>query len=182
MSRGCTAASGRHRLDMIGVVWGWGVWKTFLWEKVGESGVNSYFYIIFIAGSVFMGHLIGEFDCKLDTKGRMVLPAALKRQMPDAERDGLVVNRGFEKHLVIYSRNELDKITAKLAKLNTSGGSNREFIRDATRVAMGLALDWAGRVLLPEALAEYGPIETDIVVSWHFNKIEVWSKNGHDKL
>ena len=77
------------------------MWKTFLWEKVGESGVNSYFYIIFIARSVSMGHLIGEFDCKLDTKGRMVFPAALKRQMPDAERSGLVVNRGFERHLVI---------------------------------------------------------------------------------
>lgn len=46
-----------------------------------------------------MGFLIGEYECKMDTKGRMVVPAALKRQLPDVEREGLVVNRGFEKKL-----------------------------------------------------------------------------------
>src|SRR5690606_41615172 len=118
------------------------------------SGVNAYFYIVFIARSVFMGHLIGEFDCKLDTKGRMVLPAALKRQMPDAERAGLVVNRGFEKHLVIYSRSEWDKITEKLAKLNTYKARNLKIIRDFTRCATEVPLDSAGRVLLSTSLLE----------------------------
>ncbi|GGG85309.1 transcriptional regulator MraZ [Parapedobacter pyrenivorans] len=158
------------------------MWKTFLWGKVGESGVNSYFYIRFIAESVYMGHLIGEFDCKLDTKGRMVWPAALKRQMPDVERSGLIVNRGFEKHLVIYPRNEWDRITRKLAKLNTYKARNRKFIRDFTRGATELALDSAGRVLLPKSLLEYGRIETEIVLSCQFNKIEVWSKEAYNEL
>ena len=167
---------------MVGEKDGFVMWKTFLWEKVGESGVNSYFYIIFIARTVSMGHLIGEFDCKLDTKGRMVLPAALKRQMPDAERSGLVINRGFERHLVIYSRGEWDKITAKLAKLNTYKARNRKFIRDFTRGATELSLDSAGRVLLPKSLLEYGQIETEVVLSCQFNKIEVWSKEAYHKL
>ncbi|WP_257668649.1 division/cell wall cluster transcriptional repressor MraZ [Parapedobacter tibetensis] len=129
-----------------------------------------------------MGHLIGEFDCKLDTKGRMVLPAALKRQMPDVERVGLVVNRGFEKHLVIYLRDEWDKITGKLAKLNTYKAVNRKFIRDFTRGATELTLDSAGRVLLPKSLLEYAAIGADIVLSCQFNKIEVWSKEAYNKL
>jgi len=129
-----------------------------------------------------MGHLIGEFDCKLDTKGRMVLPAALKRQMPEVEQYGLVINRGFEKHLVIYPRGEWDKITNKLAKLNQYVARNRKFIRDFTRGATELALDSAGRVLLPKSLLEYGGIETEIVLSCQFNKIEVWSKDAYNKL
>jgi len=129
-----------------------------------------------------MGHLIGEFDCKLDTKGRMVLPAALKRQMPEVERDGLVVNRGFEKHLVLYPRSEWDKITRKLAKLNTYKAQNRKFIRAFTRGATELVLDAAGRVLLPKSLLEYGGIETEVVLSCQFDKIEVWSKETYNKL
>src|SRR5690606_35328301 len=149
------------------------MWKTFLWEKVGESGEKSYFYIIIIGLSGFMNHLIGEFDCKLDTKGRMVLPASLKGQMPDVERSGLVINRGFEKHLVIYSRSEWDKITDKLAKLNTYKARNRKFIRDFTRGATELSLDSAGRVLLPKSLLEYGQIEAVFVLLCLFFKFEV---------
>ena len=61
-----------------------------------------------------MIYLIGEYECKLDTKGRMVVPAALKRQLPDVEREGLVVNRGFDGNLVIYTRNEWNKILKQL--------------------------------------------------------------------
>ena len=158
------------------------MWKTFLWGKVGESGVNSYFYFIITRLSGFMNHLIGEFDCKLDTKGRMVLPAALKRQVPDVERTGLVVNRGFEKHLVIYTKEEWGKITAKLAKLNPYKAQNRKFIRDFTRGATELTLDSASRVLLPKSLLEYAGIRAEIVLSCQFSKIEVWSKEAYNQL
>ena len=48
----------------------------------------------------------------------MMIPAGLKKQLPEADREGLVINRGFEKHLVIYSRKEWDKIVEDLSKLN----------------------------------------------------------------
>ena len=65
-----------------------------------------------------MSHLIGEFDCKLDAKGRLMVPSGLKKQLPAVDAEGLVVNRGFEKHLTIYTKAEWDKITAELAGLN----------------------------------------------------------------
>jgi MraZ protein len=65
-----------------------------------------------------MSHFLGEFDCKLDAKGRMMIPVGLKKQLPGAENDGLVINRGFEKHLVIYTRKEWNKIVEDLNKLN----------------------------------------------------------------
>ncbi|MBS1527607.1 MAG: division/cell wall cluster transcriptional repressor MraZ [Bacteroidetes bacterium] len=127
-----------------------------------------------------MPHFLGEFECKLDAKSRMMIPAGLKKQLPDAEREGLVINRGFEKHLVIYTRKEWDKIVDDLARLNQYEQKTREFIRYFTRGASELMLDGAGRVLLPKALMEYAGIKADVVLACQFNKIEVWAKDAYD--
>ncbi|HIX55147.1 MAG TPA: division/cell wall cluster transcriptional repressor MraZ [Candidatus Sphingobacterium stercoripullorum] len=129
-----------------------------------------------------MLQLIGEFECKLDAKGRMTLPAALKRQLPDVEREGLVVNRGFEKHLVFYPRSEWELITKKLSSLNQFNQRNRMFVRAFTRGATELSLDASGRVLIPKGLLEYAGIGSEVVLASQFNKIEVWSKQEYDSL
>ena len=127
-----------------------------------------------------MSHFLGEFDCKLDAKGRMMIPSSLKKQMPEAEVSGLVVNRGFEKHLVIYTRAEWDLITTELSKLNQYEKKTREFIRYFTRGATELSVDAAGRVLLPKLLLEYAGVESDVVLSCQFNKIELWAKEAYE--
>ncbi len=128
-----------------------------------------------------MSHFLGEFDCKLDAKGRMMVPAGLKKQLPGAETEGLVINRGFEKHLVIYTRKEWDKIVDDLNKLNQYEKKTREFIRYFTRGASELSLDSANRVLLPKQLLEYAGIGADVILSCQFNKIEVWAKDAYDQ-
>jgi MraZ protein len=130
--------------------------------------------------SVTMSNFLGEFDCKLDVKGRMMIPVGLKKQLPEAVSEGLVINRGFEKHLVIYTRKEWDKIVEDLGKLNTYEKKTREFIRYFTRGASELTLDTANRVLLPKPLLEYAGINADVVLSCQFNKIEVWAKDAYD--
>lgn len=127
-----------------------------------------------------MSHYLGEFDCKLDAKGRMMIPTGLKKQLPEAEREGLVINRGFEKHLVVYTKKEWDKITEELSKLNPYEKKTREFIRYFTRGASELSLDAASRVLLPKSLLDYAGIQADVVLSCQFNKIEVWSKEAYE--
>ncbi|MGN6640596.1 MAG: division/cell wall cluster transcriptional repressor MraZ [Mucilaginibacter sp.] len=127
-----------------------------------------------------MSHFLGEFECKLDAKSRMMIPAGLKKQLPDAEREGLVINRGFEKHLVIYTRKEWDKIVDELSRLNQYEKKTREFIRYFTRGASELSLDGSGRVLLPKSLLEYAGIGTDVVLACQFNKIEVWAQSAYD--
>ncbi len=128
-----------------------------------------------------MSHLIGEFDCKLDAKGRLMVPSGLRKQLPAIDADGLVVNRGFEKHLVIYSKAEWDKVTGELAQLNPYEEKNRKFVRYFTRGATELSLDSAGRVLLPKSLLEYAGIGSEVVLSCQFNKIELWSKEAYEE-
>jgi len=127
-----------------------------------------------------MSQFLGEFDCKLDAKGRMMIPVGLKKQLPEADREGLVINRGFEKHLVIYTRKEWDKIVDDLSKLNQYEKKTREFIRYFTRGASELTLDGSGRVLLPKALLDYAGIVADVILATQFNKIEVWAKDAYD--
>lgn len=128
-----------------------------------------------------MAHFLGEFECKLDAKGRMTLPAALKRQMPDVEREGLVINRGLERHLVIYTRGEWNKIMDKLSQLNAFDRKSREFIRKFMRGATELMLDASGRVLIPRTLTEYAGVSSEVVLASQFNKIELWDKKVYDQ-
>ncbi len=127
-----------------------------------------------------MSHFLGEFDCKLDAKGRMMIPSSLKKQLPKIEQEGLVINRGFEKHLVCYTKKEWDKIIDELSKLNPYEKRTREFIRYFTRGATELTLDSANRVLLPKILLEYADIQADVVISCQLNRIEIWAKDVYE--
>lgn len=131
-----------------------------------------------------MLQLLGEFDCKLDAKGRLMVPSKLVKQLPNVEEEGLVVNRGFEKHLVIYPKKVWEGIVEELAKLNPYEQKTREFIRYFTRGATDLSMDATGRVNLPKSLLESVGIEinTDVVLACQFDKIEVWSKKSYEAI
>ncbi len=128
-----------------------------------------------------MPHFLGEFECKLDVKGRMMVPSNLRKQLPEAEHEGLVINRGFEKHLVIYPRKEWDLILEDLAKLNQYEKKNRDFIRYFTRGATEIIPDAAGRILFPKTLLDYAGIGTEVVLTGNLNKIEVWAQSAYDE-
>ena len=129
-----------------------------------------------------MSYLIGEFECKLDTKGRMMIPSGLKKQLPEAESEGLVINRGFKKYLVIYTKQEWDKKLDELNKLNQYETKSIEFIRYFTRGATELVPDSTGRVNLPQLLLDYAGIKNDAVLTCQLNKIEVWDKDAHKAM
>lgn len=129
-----------------------------------------------------MNQLIGEFDCKMDAKGRLMVPVLLKKQLVDIEVEGLVINRGFEKNLVIYPKKVWDQTVAELSKLNMFERKNREFVRAFQRGAMPLTLDAAGRVLLPKSLVEYAGIESELVLACQLDKVEVWDKKAYDNM
>src|ERR1039458_1871413 len=105
---------------------------------------------------------LGEFDCKLDSKGRFILPTSLRKQVPQEAGDKFVLNRGFETHLVLYPVNEWKKINEGLGKLNQGKKEVREFIRYFLRGAMEMELDSAGRLLIKKNLLEYAGIDKDI--------------------
>jgi MraZ protein len=120
--------------------------------------------------------LIGEFEVSVDAKGRIMMPAALKRQLPADAHDKLIVNRGIEKCLVIYPLTEWERQTAEVNKLNPYVKENRDFIRYFFRGATELTLDNVNRFLVPKSLLEYADVEKEAVLFAVMDRIELWSK------
>lgn len=141
-----------------------------------------YFYTTLKSVKTVMTQLIGEFDCKLDAKGRLSVPSSLKKQLPDVERDGLIVSRGFEQNLIIYPKKVWEGIVAEMMKLNMYVPENRDFVRKFQRGATELSLDAAGRVLLPKSLTDFAKIGSEVVLACQLDKIEVWDKKAYEDL
>lgn len=127
-----------------------------------------------------MKGFVGEFNCKLDTKGRMLFPAGLKKQLDPSAAETFVVNRGFEGCLVMYPMNEWDRVTEKLRKLNLFVAKNRKFYRQFHNGATPLTLDGNGRVLLPKHLLDHAGIQRDAVVFAYADRIEIWAKDRYE--
>ena len=125
--------------------------------------------------------LIGEYDCKVDAKGRFMFPVNLRKQLEEVFEKGFVINRNLhQKCLVLYPINEWNKLNKKLSKLNRLIKANDVFVRKFTGGATTADADNTGRVLLPKPLVEYASIATDIKVLGSNNVIEIWDKTLYD--
>ena len=129
-----------------------------------------------------MANLIGEYKCRLDVKSRILLPAALKRQISPEAEDKFVMNRGFESCLVLYPFNEWKVISEELKKLNFYKKKDRLFMRYFQRGATELTLDGNNRLLLPKSLLGYAGIEKEVILFAYANRIEVWDTKTYNNL
>ncbi|OFY63699.1 MAG: division/cell wall cluster transcriptional repressor MraZ [Bacteroidetes bacterium RIFCSPLOWO2_02_FULL_36_8] len=119
--------------------------------------------------------LSGEYECKVDAKGRMSLPFKLKAKLPKESENKVILNRGFEPCLVLYSVNEWEKVYTKVAALNEFNEEDRVFQRNFGRGNSELELDNLGRIMLPKTLMKHASIESDVIVIGLGNRMEVWS-------
>lgn len=130
-----------------------------------------------------MTSLIGEFDCKVDAKGRFMFPVNLRKQLEEVFEKGFVINRNLhQKCLVLYPIHEWNKLNKKLSKLNRLIKANDVFVRKFTGGATTADADSTGRVLLPKSLVDYAGIKSDIKVLGSNNVIEIWDKTLYENF
>jgi MraZ protein len=94
-----------------------------------------------------MTGFLGEFEATLDAKGRFLLPAGFKKQLPEEEQGRFVINRGFEKCLTLYPIKNWEPLFADISKLNDFDPKVREFRRYFLNGATFVEPDTAGRLL-----------------------------------
>ena len=123
--------------------------------------------------------LLGEFECKIDAKGRMRVPAQLLKQLGDGGTHTFVVNRGLEKNLMLYPKKVWDQMIAKVSSLNQFDRNNRKFIRYMYRGAQHLELDSSDRILMKKQLLEFAGIEKEVILFAQGDQIEIWSKTEY---
>jgi MraZ protein len=125
---------------------------------------------------------LGEFEATLDSKGRFLLPAGFKRQIPEGESTRFVVNRGFEKCLSLYPMSSWQPLYDQISTLNDFDPKVREFRRFFLNGAIIVEPDAAGRLLIPQNLKDYAGLSKDIVLAAAVNKIEIWDKEKYQQF
>ncbi len=123
----------------------------------------------------------GEYEVKVDAKGRIRLPSALLKQIGEGALN-FVVNRGFEKHLMMYPSDVWEKKTTEINQLNIYNTKQRQAIRYFYRGATKISTDAAERILLPKSLVEYAGVQDEAVLFAYHEQIEIWSKEAYDAM
>lgn len=127
-----------------------------------------------------MLQILGEYDCKIDAKGRLRMPSGLLKQLGESETHTFVINRGFEKCLMLYPEEVWIKITKDIDELNIYDEKNRQFVRYFYRGATTVATDSSERILFPKRLKEYAGLTKEIVLFAYKDRIEVWDADAYE--
>ena len=129
-----------------------------------------------------MNTIIGTYECKVDAKGRLMIPSALKKQLASSIQDGFVLKRSvFQPCLELYPMTEWNLMMQKINKLNRFIKKNNDFIRRFTAGVKVVEVDDLGRLLIPKDLMAFSKISKDIVLSSAVNIVEIWDKELYEK-
>ncbi|MDG1715807.1 division/cell wall cluster transcriptional repressor MraZ [Lacinutrix sp.] len=129
-----------------------------------------------------MNSLIGTYECKADAKGRLMLPAALKKQLAPVLQNGFVLKRAvFQPCLELYPMAEWEILMRKVNTLNRFKKKNNDFIRRFTAGVKMIDVDTNGRLLIPKDLTVFASISKNVVVSSAINIVEIWDKDKYEQ-
>ncbi len=129
-----------------------------------------------------MNSLIGTYDCKVDAKGRLMLPSGMKKQLAPVLQSGFVLRRSvFQPCLELYPMDEWETMMQKVNKLNRFKKKNNDFIRRFSAGARMVEVDASGRLLIPKDLIVFAGILKNIVISPAVNIIEIWDKEKYEQ-
>ena len=131
-----------------------------------------------------MATFIGDYTCKVDAKGRIILPMAFKKQMPAGAQDHFVVRKDiFEQCLVLYSIEDWNRQLEKIrSRINPYNREHNLFLRNFFKGTAELSLDNNNRLLVPKRLLELAGIRRDAVLAGQDGRIEIWAAGIYDKI
>tara|TARA_Y100001970_G_C14133889_1_gene803227 strand:+ start:866 stop:1423 length:558 start_codon:yes stop_codon:yes gene_type:complete len=144
------------------------------WEKVGLFSIFTNYFINMIS-------ILGTYQCKADSKGRVMLPNNLRKQLLPIITEGFVIKRSvFYKCLELHPMTEWNELMNKVNKLNRFVKKNNDFIRTYMSGLRQVETDSSGRFLIPKDLFLFAELKKDIVLSSSVNMVEIWSKDNYE--
>ena len=130
-----------------------------------------------------MINLVGTYECKIDAKGRLMLPSVLKKQLASVIAEGFVLKRSvFSSCLEIHPLGEWNVLMGEVNKLNRFVKKNNDFIRLFTAGVKMLEVDSNSRLQVPKDLISFASISKNIVLSCSLNMIEIWDKDQYEQV
>jgi MraZ protein len=128
-----------------------------------------------------MSSFKGSYMYSVDEKGRVNLPAKLRKYVSPETNDTFVLTRGFEKCLFVYPIDEWNKLEENLRNLSGYDPEHRRFIRAALELASESQLDAQARLSIPQELREYANIESEVRIIGTLDKIELWNPRVYEE-
>jgi len=114
----------------------------------------------------------GEFEYKLDQKGRVPIPPKFRREL----KEGMVLAPGIEKCIIIYPRAEWNKLATTLTSGSVTPSKLRRLNRAIFATAFSTSIDAQGRIALPVPLREYAEIVDEVIIAGANAYLELWNK------
>ena len=116
---------------------------------------------------------IGEYQHNLDEKKRVSLPRAFRSSLGRK----VVMTRGLDNCLFIYSRTAWEKVAGKLQELSFAQADTRGFNRFILSGAVGVEADGAGRVLVPEHQRQFAGLKKAVIFAGVSDRVEIWDSS-----
>jgi len=113
---------------------------------------------------------IGEYEHALDEKKRVSIPKPFRTGLGKK----VVMTRGLDNCLFVYSRESWEKVAAKLQELSFAAADTRGFNRFILSGAVEVELDAAGRILLPEHQRTFAGLSKQVVFAGVSDRVEIW--------
>lgn len=129
-----------------------------------------------------MSYPVGHFNCKLDAKGRLMIPSDFKEQMGAQAEEGFVLRPGSNKKcLELFTRKDWDEVQEKFrTSLNPFNPQHEAVIRKYNAGARFAKLDANGRLQIPKEMIDKGFVTKDIIITSVTTKMEIWDKNLYE--
>jgi MraZ protein len=127
-----------------------------------------------------LNYPIGEYQCKLDAKGRLMIPADFKEQLGNLADQGFVMRPGlFNTCIELYTMNDWMEKQSKLKNLSQFVKANVDLMRKYNAGAKMVKLDASGRMLIPKNLIEGGALNKEVVINALPAYMEIWDKDAY---
>lgn len=130
-----------------------------------------------------MSYLVGHYNCKLDAKGRLLVPSEFKEQLGSQVEEGFVLRPGLHAScLELYTRKDWDEVQDQLrAAFSQFKAEQEAVLRKYNSGARFAKLDGSGRLQVPKDLIEKGSLVKDIIITSVTTKMEIWDKDLYEQ-
>ncbi len=114
---------------------------------------------------------LGTHSPRLDEKGRLILPAKFRDQLAP----GLVVTRGQERCLYVFTTGEFERMHEQLRQAPVASKQARDYLRVLLSGAYDELPDKQGRITIPTQLRTYANLDRDCTVIGAGSRVEIWA-------
>ena len=119
---------------------------------------------------------IGEYSGRIDDKGRVVIPAKLRKILLESQVYSVYITRGLENSIFVFPEKDWNIQTEKLKSLPFTKGDPRAFTRLFFSGAFNSKVDRQGRISLPQSLVAYSHLKENFVILGVGDRLEIWAE------